>query len=280
MLYHRGDRSSPAQCNTPGLSLEQLSAGYGKQVMVDNISLTIPPGRMTVLAGANGSGKSTLLGAIARLLPPLGGSVLLDGAQIHRLSTKAVARRLGILPQNPAIPAGLTVFDLVSRGRFPHQRLLRQWSVEDQCAVENAMALTGTLEFAQRQMDSLSGGQRQRCWIAMALAQETEIILLDEPTSFLDLRYQIDILELLSDLTRHHQRTVVVVLHDLNLALNYGDSVVFMKQGKIRGVLADPRQCDSTLVKAVFDVEMQMMINPATQKPCFMPLPVRSRVEP
>src|SRR5476649_81530 len=248
MPHHRGNGSSSAQRHTPGLALEQLCAGYGHRIIVDNVSLTIVPERMTVLAGANGSGKSTLLGAIARLLPPLGGSVLLDGAQIHRLSTKAVARRLAILPQNPAIPAGLTVFDLVSRGRYPHQRLLRQWSEADRRAVENAMTLTGTLAFARREVDSLSGGQRQRCWIAMALAQETDIILLDEPTSFLDLRYQIEILELLSDLTRYHQRTVVVVLHDLNLALNYGDSVVFMKQGKICGLLTDPGQCDPAWV--------------------------------
>lgn len=254
-----------------GIELDRLSAGYGKQIIVDDISLTIPAKKMTVLVGANGSGKSTLLTTIARMLTPLGGSVLLDGKSIHQQPTKAVARQLGMLPQSPLLPEGLTVFELVSRGRYPWQNFMRQWSDADEAAVEQALQLTGTAEFAHQSVDSLSGGQRQRCWIAMALAQQTQTILLDEPTTFLDLRYQVEILELLHDLTRLHGRTVVVVLHDLNFAVNYADRLVFMKQGRLLGVTGEDENCTPEMIKAAFDVDVQMSINPLTQKPFFMP---------
>ncbi|HKS34650.1 MAG TPA: ABC transporter ATP-binding protein [Enterobacteriaceae bacterium] len=254
-----------------GIVLQQLSAGYHDKRVIDGIDLAIPPGRMTVLVGANGCGKSTLLGTIARMLKPLGGSVTLDGKSIHQQPTKAVARQLGILPQSPLLPEGLTVFELVSRGRFPWQGMMRQWSEADEQAVQQALDLTGTAEFAHLPVDSLSGGQRQRCWIAMALAQQTPTILLDEPTTFLDLRYQVEILELLHDLTRYHGRTVVVVLHDLNFAVNYGDTLVFLRQGKLEGVIHEGQQCTPELIKRVFDVEVQMSLNPLTGKPFFMP---------
>ena len=236
----------------PGIVLDNLSAGYQQKVIVDGISLAIPSGKMTVLVGANGSGKSTLLSTIARLL-------------------KAVSRQLGILPQSPLVPEGLTVFELVSRGRFPWQTFMRQWSDDDQQAVEEALAVTGTTAFAHLPVDSLSGGQRQRCWIAMALAQQTPVILLDEPTTFLDLRYQVEILELLHSLTRQHGRTVVVVLHDLNFAVNYGDTLVFLRQGKVEGVLHEGDPCPAELIKSVFDVDVHVSINPMTGKPFFMP---------
>ncbi|SCB88136.1 iron complex transport system ATP-binding protein [Kosakonia oryzendophytica] len=254
-----------------GIVLDALSAGYHQQVIVDNISLALPAGKMTVLVGANGSGKSTLLGTIARMLKPLGGSVLLDGKAIHQQPTKAVSRQLGILPQSPIVPEGLTVFELVSRGRFPWQSFMRQWSEDDELAVQEALNLTGTAGFAHQPVDSLSGGQRQRCWIAMALAQQTPVILLDEPTTFLDLRYQVEILELLHSLTRHHHRTVVVVLHDLNFAVNYADTLVFLKQGRLQGVLHEGDPCTPELIKNVFDVDVQMSLNPLTGKPFFMP---------
>ncbi|MGF6102449.1 iron complex transport system ATP-binding protein [Enterobacter sp. A4] len=257
--------------NKPGLVLENLSAGYQKKIIIDEISLAIPQQKMTVLVGANGCGKSTLLSTIARLLQPLGGTALLDGKAIHEQPTKAIARQLGILPQSPLLPEGLTVFDLVSRGRFPWQNFMRQWSDEDELAVEEALRLTGTADFAHLPVESLSGGQRQRCWIAMALAQQTPYILLDEPTTFLDLRYQVEILELLHALTRQHGRTVVVVLHDLNFAVNYGDSLVFLRQGKVEGVLHEGDVCTPALIKAVFDVDVHMSINPLTGKPFFMP---------
>ncbi|MFE4111465.1 MULTISPECIES: ABC transporter ATP-binding protein [Kosakonia] len=259
------------QAEGQGIVLESLSAGYHSKVIVDNITLSIPPEKMTVLVGANGSGKSTLLGTIARMLKPLGGSVLLDGKAIHQQPTKAISRQLGILPQSPIVPEGLTVFELVSRGRFPWQSFMRQWSEEDEQAVIDALNLTGTAEFAHQTVDSLSGGQRQRCWIAMALAQQTPVILLDEPTTFLDLRYQVEILELLHSLTRDHGRTVVVVLHDLNFAVNYGDTLVFLKHGRLQGVIHEGEACTSEMIKSVFDVDVQMSINPLTGKPFFMP---------
>ncbi|MEJ5063462.1 ABC transporter ATP-binding protein [Erwinia sp. MYb375] len=263
-----GAHQAPAE---QGIVLDQLSAGYGKKIIVDGISLTIEHGKMTVLVGANGSGKSTLLTTIARMLAPLDGCVRLDGKIIHDQPTKAVARQLGMLPQSPLLPDGLTVFELVSRGRYPWQNFMRQWSGEDEEAVHDALRMTGTLEFAHLPVDSLSGGQRQRCWIAMALAQQTATILLDEPTTFLDLRYQVDILELLHDLTRLHGRTVVVVLHDLNFAVNYADTVVFLRQGRLEGVIREGEHCTPALIKAVFDVDVQMSVNPLTGKPFFMP---------
>ncbi|MFX0567518.1 ABC transporter ATP-binding protein [Kosakonia cowanii] len=254
-----------------GIVLDRLSAGYHKQIIVDEISLTIPLGKMSVLVGANGSGKSTLLSTIARMLKPLGGSVLLDGKAIHQQPTKAVSRQLGILPQSPVVPEGLTVFELVARGRFPWQSFMRQWSQEDENAVQQALEMTGTAGFAHQPVDSLSGGQRQRCWIAMALAQQTPVILLDEPTTFLDLRYQVEILELLHTLTRDHGRTVIVVLHDLNFAVNYADTLIFLKQGRLQGVINEGEACTPELIKRVFDVEVQMSVNPLTSKPFFIP---------
>lgn len=254
-----------------GIELKQLSAGYRHHAIVHDVCLTIPQGKMTVLAGANGSGKSTLLSTIARMLKPLGGSVLLDGKAIHQQPTKAVSRQLGILPQSPLVPEGLTVFELVSRGRFPWQNFLQQWNDDDAQAVEQALQLTGTTDFAHLPVESLSGGQRQRCWIAMALAQQTPFILLDEPTTFLDLRYQVEILELLHSLTRHHGRTVVVVLHDLNFAVNYGDMLVFLRQGRLEGIVHEGEHCTPELIKSVFDVDVQMSVNPLTGKPFFMP---------
>ena len=261
-----------------GIMLKSLSAGYGQTLIVNDVNLTIPHGRMTVLAGANGSGKSTLLATIARMLKPLGGGVYLDGESVHQLPTKAVSRRLGMLPQSPLTPEGLTVFELVSRGRYPWQGLMRQWSDADEQAVEEALTLTGTAEFAHQPVDSLSGGQRQRCWIAMALAQQTATILLDEPTTWLDLRYQVEILDLLQTLTREHGRTVVTVLHDLNFAVNYADTLVFLKKGQIAGVINEGEQCSAELIKTVFDVDVQMSLNPQTGKPFFMPFGARQAV--
>ncbi|MEO3988528.1 ABC transporter ATP-binding protein [Pseudocitrobacter cyperus] len=254
-----------------GIVLESLSAGYGSQRIVNDINLTLPAGKLTVLVGANGSGKSTLLSTISRMLKPQGGSVRLNGNDIHQQPTKTVARQLGILPQSPLTPEGLTVFELVSRGRYPWQGLIRQWSDDDERAVEEALTLTGTTAFAHQPVDSLSGGQRQRCWIAMALAQQTPTILLDEPTAWLDLRYQVEILQLLQRLTRELHRTVVTVLHDLNFAVNYADTLVLMKQGRVVEVLDDLSRCTPELIRDVFDVDVQRVVNPQNGKPLFMP---------
>lgn len=255
-----------------GFSIEALRAGYGRRVVVDDVSFSVRAGRMTALIGPNGSGKSTLLSAMARLLKPLGGSVRLDGRSVHEMPTKALARALGILPQSPLVPEGLTAYDLVSRGRYPHQGLLQQWSPADEAAVEAAMRLTDTLDFARLPVDSLSGGQRQRCWIAMAMAQETRVILLDEPTTFLDLRYQVEVLNLLRDVARIHGRTVVVVLHDLNQALAFADTVVCLKQGGIRAVVEGGVGLDPALIHDVFGVEVLALRHPQSGRPVFVPI--------
>lgn len=255
-----------------GLSVEALRAGYGRRVVVDDVSFSVGAGRMTALIGPNGSGKSTLLSAMARLLKPLGGSVRLDGRSVHEMPTKALARALGILPQSPLVPEGLTAYDLVSRGRYPHQGLLQQWRAADEVAVEAAMRLTDTLDFARQPVDSLSGGQRQRCWIAMAMAQETRVILLDEPTTFLDLRYQVEVLNLLRDVARVHGRTVVVVLHDLNQALAFADTVVCLKEGRIRSVVEGGVGLDPALIYDVFGVEVLALRHPQTGRPVFVPV--------
>ncbi|CAN7624618.1 ABC transporter ATP-binding protein [Rhizobium rhizogenes] len=253
------------------LSVEGVSAGYGKRLILDGISLSIPEATMTMLVGPNGSGKSTLLSVMARLLTPMGGTVNLDGKALHTIPTREVARKLGLLPQSPLLPEGLTVYDLVSRGRYPHQGFLRQWTEADEEAVRHALTVTDTLEFAARPVDSLSGGQRQRCWIAMALAQETPVILLDEPTTFLDLHYQVEVLDLLRHLTREHGRTIVAVLHDLNFALQYADRLIFLKEGAIAGVVEHPGDCSAALIRDVFNTEVVRLAHPETGLPLFLP---------
>ncbi|NKL38646.1 ATP-binding cassette domain-containing protein [Rhizobium leguminosarum bv. viciae] len=270
-IFDQDRMATPPEANLAPLSADGISAGYGRQVVVDGISLAVPEGKMTVLVGPNGSGKSTLLSVMARLLKPLAGTICLDGKELHRMPTREVARRLGLLPQSPLLPEGLTVYDLVSRGRYPHQGFLRQWTDADEAAVEQALDVTDTLDFAARPVDSLSGGQRQRCWIAMALAQQTPVILLDEPTTFLDLHYQVEVLDLLRHLTRNHGRTIVAVLHDLNFALQYADRVVFLKDGAIRFVAENPRDCTADLIRNVFNVEVVHLSHPETGMPLFLP---------
>ncbi|MGU3412812.1 ABC transporter ATP-binding protein [Enterobacteriaceae bacterium C34A] len=260
-----------AQSQPSGLRLEHVSAGYGPKLIIEDIHVAIPHGKLTALVGANGCGKSTLLSTIARLLKPQSGCVWLDGKQIHQQPTKAVARQLGILPQSPVAPEGLSVFELVSRGRYPWQGMLRQWSDADERAVEEALKVTGTQALAHLPVESLSGGQRQRCWIAMALAQQTPVILLDEPTAWLDLRYQVEILELLQHLTRDHGRTVVVVLHDLNFAVGYADRLLLMKQGKLHTTLEQSGACSPEIIQEIFGVSVQKVMNPETGKPFFIP---------
>ena len=259
------------QPRADGLILDAVTAGYGQTRIIDNVSFSIPAGRLTALVGPNGSGKSTLLMTLARLLQPQAGSVWLDGERIHQQPTKALARRLAILPQSPVAPEGLTVFELVSRGRYPWQGLLHQWRDADEEAVNRALRLTGTEALAHLPVESLSGGQRQRCWIAMALAQQTPAILLDEPTAWLDLRYQVEILELLRALTRDGGHTIVVVLHDLNFAVNYADTLLFLRQGKLLAAVGEGESCTAEIVNAAFDIEVQAMVNPQTGKPFFIP---------
>lgn len=253
------------------LTARELTFSYGKTKILKRVSAAIVPGQLTALVGPNGSGKSTLLAALARFLSPSSGSVELDGRPIFSLPTKAVARKLAILPQSPPIPEGITVFELVSRGRYPHTGLLGLWSAADLAAIDKAMSLTGVRDFADRQVNGLSGGQRQRCWIAMALAQETAILLLDEPTSALDLRYQLEVLALLQNLSSRHGRTIVIALHDLNLAAAHADQMIFFRQGIVHGSGATRDVCTAAAIEAVFDVAVDVLVDPRTKRPVFVP---------
>jgi iron complex transport system ATP-binding protein len=256
-----------------GLRADRLSLGYGDVPVVDGLSLDIPTGQVTVIVGANACGKSTLLRGLARLLRPVAGTVLLDGQDIHRLPTREVATRLGILPQQPVAPEGLTVEDLVARGRHPHQRWFRQWSTSDEVAVAAALEATGTTELAHRPVDELSGGQRQRVWIALALAQGAPLMLLDEPTTFLDLAHQVEVLDLLADLNEHEGRTVVLVLHDLNLACRYADHLVAMAGGRVVATGPPALVVTEELVAEVFGLDARVVDDPVTGTPLVVPVP-------
>ncbi|PRY69010.1 iron complex transport system ATP-binding protein [Glaciihabitans tibetensis] len=249
-----------------------LSLGYDGATIVDTLDLTIEPGRVTVIVGANASGKSTLLRGIARLLRPEAGEVVLDGTSISSLSSKKVATVVGLLPQQPIAPDGITVSDLVGRGRYPHQGWFRQWSSTDDAIVADALAATDTLALAERRVEELSGGQRQRVWIAMALAQDPDILLLDEPTSFLDVTHQIEVLDLLLELNRERGTTVVMVLHDLNLAARYADRLVVMGGGKIiaAGVPADT--LTTAVVSDAFGLEALIVADPVCGSPMVVPI--------
>ncbi|MGA0541902.1 ABC transporter ATP-binding protein [Neotabrizicola sp. VNH66] len=252
------------------LQARGITLRYDAQTILQGLSLTIPDGSFTAIVGPNACGKSTLLRALARLLPPAAGQVVLDGRAISELPTREVARRLGLLPQSPAAPDGITVADLVARGRFPHQSFLRQWSPEDAAAVEAALEATGTAALAGRRVADLSGGQRQRVWIAMALAQETPILLLDEPTTWLDIVHQVDLLELLSRLNRQG-RTVVAVLHELNLAFRYATHLVAMRDGAILAEGAPDQIVTEALMARVFGLEALVMPDPVTGRPMVVP---------
>jgi iron complex transport system ATP-binding protein len=254
------------------LSGEHLRLAYDSLQVADDLSVTIPPGRITVIIGANACGKSTLLRALARLLKPKAGVVFLDGEDIHRMPTKDVAMRLGILPQAPIAPDGIKVVDLVARGRYPHQKWFRQWSDEDEEAVAEAMLATGTVDLASRPVDELSGGQRQRVWIAMTLAQGTDILLLDEPTTYLDLAHEVEVLDLLVDLNQRYGRTIVAVLHQLDQACRYAHHLIAMRGGTIVAE-GPPREIvTDRLVHDVFDVRCQVVPDPRTGTPMVIPI--------
>ncbi len=258
------------------LRTERLTLAYDTTPIVSDLTLAIPDGRITALIGPNACGKSTLLRGLARLMRPRTGAVYLDGREIHRYPTREVALRLGLLPQAPSAPEGLTVEDLVARGRYPHQTWFRQWSVEDEAAVERAMRLTRTDVLRDRSVDELSGGQRQRAWIAMALAQETDLMLLDEPTTYLDLAHQIEVLDLLHELNEQEGRTIVIVVHDLNQAARYADHLVAMRDGRIKVVGRPSDVVTEAMVRDVFGVDARVVPDPVTGTPLVLP---RSRIE-
>ncbi|KGI68562.1 ABC transporter ATP-binding protein [Mycolicibacterium rufum] len=253
------------------LRAEHLSIGYGDTPIVSDVTLAVRDGGVTVIVGPNACGKSTLLRGLARLLRPADGRVVLDGNDIAALHTKEVARRLGLLPQSSLAPDGITVADLVSRGRFPHQKLLRQWSTDDEAAVADAMRLTGVGELAGRLVDELSGGQRQRVWVAMVLAQQTPLLLLDEPTTYLDIAHQVELLDLFAELNRGHGHTVVAVLHDLNHACRYADEIVVMKSGRVVARGVPGTLMTSELVEDVYGLRCQIIDDPQTGTPLIVP---------
>ncbi|MFF8467722.1 ABC transporter ATP-binding protein [Streptomyces griseus] len=256
----------------PDLRAEGLHLGYDDRAVVSGLDLAVPPGRITAIVGANACGKSTLLRALARLLAPREGAVSLDGRALHTIPTRELAQRLGILPQAPVAPEGLTVIDLVNRGRSPHQTWWRQWTKADEQAVHDALAATGTTDLADRAVDELSGGQRQRAWIAMAVAQGTPVLLLDEPTTYLDLAHQIDVLDLVVDLNRREGRTIVMVLHDLNQACRYADHVIAMKKGDIVAEGAPADVITAETVEAVFGLRCQVTTDPVSRTPLVIPV--------
>ncbi|WP_336210303.1 ABC transporter ATP-binding protein [Nonomuraea sp. LPB2021202275-12-8] len=252
------------------LSGSDLTLAYDQRVVATELNVAIPDGSFTVIIGPNACGKSTLLRALARMLRPRTGAVHLDGSVITSLPSKEVARRLGLLPQSSLVPDGITVADLVSRGRYPHQRLMRQWSRADEAAVAEAMRATDVTELADRIVDELSGGQRQRVWLAMALAQETPILLLDEPTTFLDISHQIEVLDLCAEL-HEAGRTMVAVLHDLNQACRYATHLVVMREGQIVAE-GDPSEIvTADLVRHVFDLRCEIIPDPQSGTPLIVP---------
>nr|WP_030419161.1 ABC transporter ATP-binding protein [Streptomyces sp. NRRL F-5065] len=248
-----------------------VTVGYGGRTVLDGLDAEIPPGVVTTIIGPNGCGKSTLLRTLARLLRPTEGTVVLDGEDIATLRTRDVARKLGMLPQAPVAPDGLTVADLVARGRHPHQSWLRQWSSDDAAVVERALALTGVADLADRPVDSLSGGQRQRVWISMTLAQGTDLLLLDEPTTYLDLAHAVDVLDLVDDL---HESgcAVVMVLHDLNLAARYSDHLIVMRDGAILAQ-GHPRDViTADVLYEAFGLRAAVLDDPVGERPLVVPI--------
>nr|WP_165970088.1 ABC transporter ATP-binding protein [Nonomuraea terrae] len=254
------------------LQASGVKLGYGDRLIVDGLDLGIEAGTVTTIIGPNGCGKSTLLRALGRLLKPQGGEVLLDGKRIDKTPTREVAKVLGMLPQAPTAPEGLTVADLVARGRHPHQTWYRQWSSDDEGAVAAALDMTGLADLAERPLDELSGGQRQRAWISMALAQGTDLLLLDEPTTFLDLAHQVEVLELVRHLHQEAGRTVVMVLHDLNLAARYADRLVAMRAGKVISSGTPHEVLTEGLLREVFELDAKVIADPVAGTPLVIPI--------
>lgn len=263
--------ASPVAPDGARLRGEDLTLAYEKRVVATDLTLRIPDDSFTVIVGPNACGKSTALRALARMLKPKQGSVLLDGAVITSRPAKEIARKLGLLPQSPVVPDGITVRDLVGRGRFPHQGLLRQWSPDDEAAVQHALASANVSELEDRFVDELSGGQRQRVWLAMVLAQETELLLLDEPTTYLDIAHQVEVLDLCADLHEHHGRTLVAVLHDVSQAARYATHLIAMKDGRIVAEGPPSEIITAALIEEVYGLACLVVPDPLTGTPLVVP---------
>lgn len=263
---------APSTWDHRGLRAHELTIGYAHTAPVTrDLSVSVPSGAFTAIVGPNACGKSTFLRALARVLSPHQGSVLLDEQPINSYAPKKFATLVGLLPQHPVAPDGITVVELVARGRYPHQSMFRQWQHQDDVAVLQAMRHTNTVDLADRPVESLSGGQRQRVWIAMALAQETEILLLDEPTSFLDMAHQVEVMDLCLHLNLTKQITVVAVLHDLNQAARYADHIIAMKRGEVEAEGPPDVVITPELVERVFGLEAQVISDPVTRTPLVVP---------
>ena len=263
---------APGVVGRPALEGRGLTLSYDDRLITEDLDLQIPRGKITVILGPNACGKSTLLRALSRLLTPQHGDVLLDGDEIRRMPPKALARRLGLLPQTSTAPPGITVVDLIARGRFPHQRMLSQWSEADQLAVARAMEATRTTPLADRLVEELSGGQRQRVWIAMVLAQDTPVMLLDEPTTYLDISHQLEVMELVRGLNRDEGRTVALVLHDLNQACRYADHLIVMSDGRIASRGRPDEVMTEQLLAEVFSLEARVVPDPVFGTPLVVPM--------
>lgn len=250
---------------------EQVVAGYDHKTVIHGVSLDIPSHQISVIIGANGCGKSTLLKTLARLIKPVSSSITLDGKPIGKIAPKKLARVIGLLPQSPIVPEGISVADLVGRGRFPHQSWHTGWTKKDAEAVAEAMRIMDITELANHHIDELSGGQRQRVWIAMALAQQTDILFLDEPTTFLDITYQVEILDLLTDLNRKYGTTIVMVLHDINLSARYADYIFALQEGKLMAEGEPSKVITSTLVKDIFGLDCTVIKDPVSGSPLVLP---------
>ena len=254
------------------LSADAVTLAYDRRTIARDLSVAIPDNSFTVIVGPNACGKSTLLRALSRMLKPSEGRVLLDGQSIHSLPAKKVAKTLGLLPQSSTAPGGITVGDLVARGRYPHQGMLKQWSADDEAAVVEAMRQTGVLELADRPVDDLSGGQRQRVWLSMVLAQQTSILLLDEPTTFLDIAHQVEVLDLCAELHAREGHTIVAVLHDLNQACRYATHLIVMRPGGVIAAEGDPSTVmTAELVEDVFGLPCRIIDDPETGTPLMVP---------
>ncbi|MFE7587982.1 ABC transporter ATP-binding protein [Kitasatospora sp. NPDC057512] len=270
--------TAAATAGAPRLATSALSLGHDRTIVVRELDVELPQRQVTVIVGPNGCGKSTLLGGLARTIAPRSGAVLLDGKPLTSLSTRAIARIIGLLPQSATAPDGLTVRDLVRYGRQPHQGLLRQWSAADAEAVEHALAAADLHELADRPLDTLSGGQRQRAWIAMAVAQDTDILMLDEPTSALDMGHALEVLEMVRGLTTERGRTVVLVLHDLTTACRYADHMVAMRDGRVAAQGAPRDIVTPELVRELYGVESAILTDPVHGTPVVCPVGLAPRV--
>lgn len=258
-------------CNKQILKGNNLVLSYENREIIHNIDITIPPNKISVIIGSNGCGKSTLLKSFARLLKPKSGNITINDKQLKEFHSKELAQILGLLPQSPIVPEGISVFDLVSRGRFPYQSFLKGSSNEDKKAVEDALKIMDIEELANRNVDELSGGQRQRVWIAMALAQQTDILLLDEPTTYLDISYQVEILDLLTDINKKHKTTIVMVLHDINLSARYADYIFAVSKGKLICEGTPSEVISEELIKKVFNLDCVVIQDPISRTPMIVP---------